>query len=116
MMGDADLESVTTWIGSGVPRFYLPLNQIFPQSNVSQVILLAKDLAARERIRGRLAGLLAAEFGEARTRVKVLPNGPPVDYPVMFPGSWWPDLALGATGRRTGQGTAAQAPSMPRCQ
>ena len=26
MMKEADLESVTTWIGSGVPRFYLPLN------------------------------------------------------------------------------------------
>ena len=84
MMKEADLESVTTWIGSGVPRFYLPLNQVFPQSNVSQAILLPKDLAARERLRARLPGVLAAEFGEARTRVKVLPNGPPVDYPVQF--------------------------------
>ncbi len=84
MMKEADLESVTTWIGSGVPRFYLPLNQVFPQSNVSQAILLPKDLAARERLRTRLPTLLAAEFGEARTRVKVLPNGPPVDYPVQF--------------------------------
>jgi multidrug efflux pump subunit AcrB len=84
MMKEADLESVTTWIGSGVPRFYLPLNQVFPQSNVSQAILLPKDLAARERLRAQLPAVLAAEFGEARTRVKVLPNGPPVDYPVQF--------------------------------
>jgi multidrug efflux pump len=84
MMKEPGLDSVTTWIGSGVPRFYLPLNQIFPQSNVSQVILLPKDLAAREKLRQALPALLAAEFGEARTRVKVLPNGPPVDYPVQF--------------------------------
>lgn len=84
MMKEVDLESVTTWIGSGVLRFYLPLNQVFPQSNVSQVILLPKDLAARERLRAQLPTLLAAEFGEARTRVKVLPNGPPVNYPVQF--------------------------------
>jgi multidrug efflux pump len=84
MLKEPGLESVTTWIGSGVPRFYLPLNQIFPQSNVSQTILLPKDLAAREQLRKRLPALLAAEFGEARTRVKVLPNGPPVDYPVQF--------------------------------
>ena len=84
MMKEPDLESVTTWIGAGVPRFYLPLNQIFPQSNASQAILLPKDLAARERIRKQLPALLAAEFAEARTRVKVLPNGPPVDYPVQF--------------------------------
>ena len=84
MMSEPDIESVTTWIGSGVPRFYLPLNQIFPQTNVSQVILLPKDLAARERLRGGLSALLAAEFSEVRARVKVLPNGPPVDYPVQF--------------------------------
>ncbi|MDO8375650.1 MAG: efflux RND transporter permease subunit [Aquabacterium sp.] len=84
MMKEPDLESVTTWIGAGVPRFYLPLNQIFPQPNASQAILLPKDLAARERIRQQLPALLAAEFAEARTRVKVLPNGPPVDYPVQF--------------------------------
>jgi len=84
MLKDPELESVTSWVGSGVPRFYLPLNQIFPQSNVSQTILLPKTLAARERIRQQLPALLAAEFSEARARVKVLPNGPPVDYPVQF--------------------------------
>ena len=84
MLKEPGLESVTSWIGGGVPRFYLPLNQIFPQSNVSQTILLPKDLAAREQLRQRLPALLAAEFGEARSRVKVLPNGPPVDYPVQF--------------------------------
>jgi multidrug efflux pump subunit AcrB len=84
MRQESDLESVTLWIGAGVPRFYLPLNQIFPQPNVSQAILLPKDLAARERLRRLLPTLLAEQFSEARTRVKVLPNGPPVDYPVMF--------------------------------
>jgi multidrug efflux pump len=84
MLKDAELESVTSWVGAGVPRFYLPLNQIFPQSNVAQTILLPKSLVARERIRQQLPALLAAEFAEARARVKVLPNGPPVDYPVQF--------------------------------
>jgi multidrug efflux pump subunit AcrB len=76
--------SVTTWVGSGVPRFYLPLDQIFPQGNVSQTIVLAKDLVARERLRQALPALLASEFPEVRTRVKLLPNGPPVPYPVQF--------------------------------
>ena len=84
MRKEPDLESVTFWIGAGVPRFYLPLNQIFPQTNASQAILLPKDLAARERLRKLLPTLLADEFSDARARVKVLPNGPPVDYPVMF--------------------------------
>jgi multidrug efflux pump subunit AcrB len=76
--------TVTSWIGSGVPRFYLPLDQVFPQTNVSQMILLAKDLHYRESLRLKLPALLAQEFPEARGRVKLLPNGPPVPYPVQF--------------------------------
>ncbi|MDQ7744167.1 efflux RND transporter permease subunit [Hydrogenophaga pseudoflava] len=76
--------SVSTWVGSGVPRFYLPLDQIFPQTNVSQMIVLPEDLVTRERIRKALPELLATEFPEVRGRVKLLPNGPPVPYPVQF--------------------------------
>ena len=84
LMTEPGLESVTMWIGSGVPRFYLPLDQIFPQGNVSQAILLPKSLPEREALRVRLPALLAQEFPEVRTRVKLLPNGPPVPYPVQF--------------------------------
>ena len=76
--------TVSTWLGSGVPRFYLPLDQVFPQSNVSQFIVVPKDLAWRESIRVKLPVLLAQEFPEVRGRVKLLPNGPPVPYPVQF--------------------------------
>jgi multidrug efflux pump subunit AcrB len=78
------VSSVTTWVGSGVPRFYLPLDQVFPQTNVSQLIVLPKDLQVRESLRVKLPALLAQEFPEIRGRVKLLPNGPPVPYPVQF--------------------------------
>jgi multidrug efflux pump len=78
------VDHVTTWVGSGVPRFALVLDQIFPQSNVSQIVLLPKDLKAREKLRLELPELLAAEFPEVRARAKLLPNGPPVPYPVQF--------------------------------
>jgi multidrug efflux pump subunit AcrB len=78
------VKSVTAWVGSGVPRFYLPLDQVFPQSNVSQLIVLPTDLKTREMLRARLPTLLAQEFPEVRGRVKLLPNGPPVPYPVQF--------------------------------
>jgi multidrug efflux pump subunit AcrB len=84
LLKEPGIESVTSWIGSGVPRFYLPLDQIFPQTNVSQTILLPKDLATRERLRKSLPALMATEFPEVRARVKLLPNGPPVPYPVQF--------------------------------
>ncbi len=80
----AGVAHVTTWVGSGAERFALVLDQIFPQSNVSQLIVLATDLAAREKLRRELPALLASEFPEARARAKLLPNGPPVPYPVQF--------------------------------
>jgi multidrug efflux pump subunit AcrB len=84
LMAEPGVTSVSQWVGSGVPRFYLPLDQIFPQTNVSQLIVLAKDLKTREALRVTLPALLAQEFPEVRGRVKLLPNGPPVPYPVQF--------------------------------
>lgn len=84
LMAEEGVAAVSAWVGSGVPRFYLPLDQIFPQSNVSQLIVMPHDLKTRERLRHRLPALLASEFPEVRGRVKLLPNGPPVPYPVQF--------------------------------
>jgi multidrug efflux pump len=84
MAREPGVKSVSTWVGSGVPRFYLPLDQVFPQTNVSQLIVLPQDLRTREQLRKRLPALMATEFPEVRGRVKLLPNGPPVPYPVQF--------------------------------
>ncbi|HSH88384.1 MAG TPA: efflux RND transporter permease subunit [Ramlibacter sp.] len=84
LRSEAGVASVSTWLGSGVPRFYLPLDQVFPQTNVSQFIVLPVDLKVRESLRVKLPALLATEFPEVRGRVKLLPNGPPVPYPVQF--------------------------------
>ena len=84
LMSEEGVASVSTWVGSGVPRFYLPLDQVFPQTNVSQLIVLPKDLKVRESLRVKLPALLAQEFPEIRGRIKLLPNGPPVPYPVQF--------------------------------
>ncbi len=84
LLKEDGVRSVSTWVGSGVPRFYLPLDQVFPQTNVSQFIVLPKDLKVRESLRIKLPALLAQEFPEVRGRIKLLPNGPPVPYPVQF--------------------------------
>ena len=76
--------SIATWVGSGVPRFYLPLDQILPNTNVSQAIIQPRTPADRETLRHKLPQILAQEFSEVRGRVKLLPNGPPVPYPVQF--------------------------------
>jgi multidrug efflux pump subunit AcrB len=60
------------------------MDAIFPQTNVSQFIVLPKDLTTRESLRVKLPTLMAHEFPEVRARIKILPNGPPVAYPVQF--------------------------------
>ncbi|MBS0339645.1 MAG: efflux RND transporter permease subunit [Proteobacteria bacterium] len=84
LMKEEGVKTVSTWVGSGVPRFYLPLDQVFPQTNVSQLIVLSAGVKDRERLRVLFPALLAEEFPEVRGRVKLLPNGPPVQYPVQF--------------------------------
>jgi multidrug efflux pump len=78
------VDTVTTWVGSGIERFVLVLDQVFPQSNVSQMVVMPKTRAARETLRKQLPELLATEFPEVRGRAKLLPSGPPVAYPVQF--------------------------------
>ena len=84
LLKEQGVKTVSTWIGSGLPRFYLPLDQVFPQSNVSQIVVIPESLERRESLRLALPAMLAQEFPEARARVKLLPNGPPVPYPVQF--------------------------------
>lgn len=88
-----ELHSVTSYVGTGSPRFYLPLDQIFPQSNVSQFVVLPKDLAQREALRRKIETAFKTDFPEVRGRVRLLPNGPPVPYPVQFQVAG-PDIAV----------------------
>jgi multidrug efflux pump len=78
------VENVTAYVGTGSPRFYLPLDQIFPQTNVAQIVVLPKDLKMRETLRLKIVEVFKNDFPEVRGRVKLLPNGPPVPYPVQF--------------------------------
>jgi multidrug efflux pump subunit AcrB len=79
-----ETDSVTSYIGTGSPRFYLPLDQIFPASNVAQFVVLPKNVHQRDALKSRIETLFKNDFPEVRGRVKLLPNGPPVPYPVQF--------------------------------
>jgi multidrug efflux pump len=79
-----ETDSVTSYIGTGSPRFYLPLDQIFPASNVSQFVVLPKNVHQRDALKRKIEDRFRSDFPEVRGRVKLLPNGPPVPYPVQF--------------------------------
>jgi multidrug efflux pump len=81
---DSEVESFVAYVGSGTPRFYLPLDQQLPQASLAQFVITTHDIEARERLRARLIERLEGEFPELRARVYRLENGPPVGHPVQF--------------------------------
>ncbi|MGD8380476.1 MAG: efflux RND transporter permease subunit, partial [Gammaproteobacteria bacterium] len=78
------IRNYVSFVGTGAPRFYLPLDQKLPQRNFAQFIVTAKDTTAREALRARLQHVFETEFPMVRGRVTRLENGPPVGFPVQF--------------------------------
>ncbi|WP_271680542.1 efflux RND transporter permease subunit [Thermomonas mangrovi] len=82
--GRDGIENYVAYVGTGSPRFYLPLDQQLPQANFAQFVVRARDVAAREQVRDWLTHEVAPRFPEIQMRVTRLENGPPVGYPVQF--------------------------------
>jgi multidrug efflux pump subunit AcrB len=84
LKGDPDVARWSTYVGQGAIRFYLPLNVQLPNSFFSQAVVVAKNVAARERLRQKLEKVLADEFPNLISRVSTLELGPPVGWPVQY--------------------------------
>lgn len=84
LKGDPDIARWSTYVGSGAIRFYLPLDAQLPNDFFAQAVVVAKDIDARERLRARLAKLLAEGFPNVVGRVSPLELGPPVGWPVRY--------------------------------
>lgn len=78
------LDNYVAYIGTGSPRYYLPLDQQLPAASFAQFVVLAKSLKDREALRSWAITTLEQEFPQLRSRVTRLENGPPVGYPVQF--------------------------------
>ena len=80
----AGIDNYVAYIGTGSPRFYLPLDQQLPAASFAQFVVLAKTIEEREALRTWLIETLNEQFPALRSRVTRLENGPPVGYPVQF--------------------------------
>ncbi|WP_285352045.1 efflux RND transporter permease subunit [Pseudomonas sp. ME-P-057] len=78
------VENYVAYVGTGSPRFYLPLDQQLPAASFAQFVVLAKTIEEREALRTWLIQTLDEQFPTLRPRVTRLENGPPVGYPVQF--------------------------------
>jgi multidrug efflux pump len=79
-----DIENYVSYVGTGSPRFYLPLDQQLPNTNFAQFVILTKGLKQREALRSKLIALFEADFTPLRANITRLENGPPVGFPVQF--------------------------------
>ena len=43
LAGDPDIETYTTYVGQGSPRFWLGLNPVLPNPNFAQIVIVAKN-------------------------------------------------------------------------
>ena len=84
LVGREGIDNFVAYVGTGSPRFYLPLDQQLPAANFAQFVVRADDIEAREELRDWLVDEVALHFPELQLRVTRLENGPPVGYPVQF--------------------------------
>jgi multidrug efflux pump len=85
LKGDKDIATYTSYVGQGSPRFWLGLNPQLPNEAFAEIVIVAKDVEARERIKAKIENAVAdGALTEARVRVDRFNFGPPVGFPVQF--------------------------------
>ena len=85
LKGDEDISTYTAYVGQGSPRFWLGLNPQLPNELFAEIVIVSKDVEARERIKARIEKAVAeGALSEARVRVDRFNFGPPVGFPVQF--------------------------------
>jgi multidrug efflux pump subunit AcrB len=84
VMDDTDKKFIATYIGEGAPRFFLPLDQQLRNPNYAQLLVMANDEPARERLIVKLRAILAEDFPDIRGKVDRLFLGPPTGWPVQM--------------------------------
>jgi len=84
LSGREGIANYVSYVGTGSPRFYLPLDQQLPATNFAQFVVLAKDIKSRESTRDWLLHEVIPKFPDVQMRVTRLENGPPVGYPVQM--------------------------------
>jgi multidrug efflux pump len=84
LKNDADVARWSTYVGRGAIRFYLPLNVQLPNDFFAQSVIVARDVAARERLQTKLTKVLADDFPSPVSRIYPLELGPPVGWPVQY--------------------------------
>lgn len=81
---EAGVKQYSSYIGTGAVRFYLPMDLMSDAENIAQVVVVAKDLEARNALQTKLSIILRDRFSNIVTRISPLELGPPVGWPLKY--------------------------------
>ncbi|MFD3249026.1 efflux RND transporter permease subunit [Rahnella aquatilis] len=84
LKNNPNIDHFSTYVGSGAVRFYLPMDVLLNDENTAQLVIVAKSLEDRDKLRAQLETVLARDFSDITTRVSPLELGPPVGWPVKY--------------------------------
>lgn len=84
LKNDPEVERFSTYVGSGAIRFYLPMDVLLTNDNITQTVVVTKGLDERDRVRARLEAAFAADFTDLVSRATPLELGPPVGWPLKY--------------------------------
>ncbi len=84
LRADPDVDLFSTYIGSGAIRFYLPMDVLLDNDNISEIVVVTKGAEQRDALKARLEAAFKADFRDITARVSQLELGPPVGWPVKY--------------------------------
>lgn len=84
LKSDPNVDHFTTYVGSGSIRFYLPMDLLLDNDNVSETVVVAKGIDERDALRKKLEQAFASDFSDIVTRASPLELGPPVGWPMKY--------------------------------
>lgn len=84
LAGDPDIEQWSSYVGQGAVRFMLSFDVQPSLPNFGQLIIVAKDIEARDRLKKKLEDVVRKDFVGTDAYVHLLDIGPPVGRAVQY--------------------------------
>lgn len=84
LAGDPDIEHWSSYVGQGAVRFVLSYDVQPASPNFGQIVIVARDIAARDRLRAKTQAIIARDFVGTDAYVHLLDIGPPVGRAVQY--------------------------------
>ena len=82
--GRPELDYYTYHTGEGAPRFVLTFEPANGKPNFAEFVLVAKNLADRQKLEQDITQLLQEKFPDIKSHLKVILTGDSFDYPTML--------------------------------